>query len=113
MPWFKLDENFANHPKVNQAGNAAVGLWVRCGTYSAQYLTDGHVPGNVARNLGKPREIAALLDAGLWVPCDDGDGYVMPDYLDYNPSKEQILAERAANRDRQARRRRDQLGQYE
>jgi len=113
MPWFKVDESFANHPKVTNAGNAAIGLWVRCGTYAAQYLTDGHIPANIARTYGKPREVTALLEAGLWVPCEDGDGYVMPDYLDYNPSKEQVLAERAANRVRQQNRRRTQLGTYE
>lgn len=113
MPWFKLDENFANHPKVTKAGNAATGLWVRCAAYSAQYLTDGHIPSEIARDFGRPREIAALVETGLWLPCDDDDGYVMRDYLDYNPSKEQVLAERAANRERQARRRRGQDGTYE
>lgn len=113
MPWFKLDENFANHPKVTRAGNAATGLWVRCATYCAQYLTDGHIPTDVARSYGRPKEIDILLEVGLWVPCQDRDGYVMPDYLDYNPSKEQVLAERTANRERQARRRRNTSGEYE
>lgn len=112
MPWFKLDENFANHPKVAKAGNAATGLWVRCATYSAQYLTDGHIPVDVAHSYGRTREIDALLAAGLWVQNGDGE-YLMPDYLEYNPSKEQVLAERAANRERQARRRRGQSGQFD
>lgn len=110
MPWFKLDDGFADHPKVRRAGNAAIGLWVRCGTYSAHYLEDGVVELDTAREYGKPREIKALLDARMWVEHDRG--FLIPDYLDYNPSKEQILAERAANRERQARRRRNSHGEY-
>jgi hypothetical protein len=100
MSWFKLDDNFGNHPKVNRAGNAAAGLWVRCGTYCAQYLTDGHIPLEVAGQFGNRKEIEALLDAGLWV--QNGDGYVMPDYLEYNPSREETLTKREAERVRKA-----------
>ena len=104
MPWFRLDQNFADHPKVYAAGNAAVGAWVRCGTYSASYLTDGRIPLDIARRYGKAREIAAAIDAGLWV--ENGAGLVIPDYLEYNPSKEQVEAERARARERMARHRR-------
>jgi hypothetical protein len=110
MPWFKLDDNFHLHPKVHDAGNAAVGLWVRCGTYSAQYLTDGHVPAKVVREYGRSAEIKALVAARLWVP--NGDGFVIPDYLEYNPSREQVLARRATDAERQARRRRNADGKY-
>lgn len=111
MPWFKLDDTFGGHPKVEQAGNAATGLWIRCAAYSAQYLLDGHIPLEVARRYGKPSEIQALLDSGLWATNGDG-GYVMPDYLDYNPSKEQVEADRAAARERMSRKRRDTNGKF-
>jgi hypothetical protein len=111
MPWFRLEDSFYNHPKISRAGNAATGLWVRCGTYSAQRLTEGHVPADVARTYGRPREIEALLAAQLWVANDDG--FLMPDYLEYNPSKEQVLAARRSARERQARRRRTEQGQFE
>jgi hypothetical protein len=58
MPWFRLEDSFHNHPKVHQAGNAAIGLWVRCGTYSAQYLTDGHVPTDRFSLSSPPTETA-------------------------------------------------------
>lgn len=111
MPWFRLEDSFHHHPKVLQAGNAATGLWVRCGTYAAQYLTDGAITAKVAHDYGRQREIDALLDAQLWVEKDDG--FVIPDYLEYNPSAEQVRIERARARDRQARRRRDQQGRYD
>ena len=57
MPWFKVDDGFYDHPKVLEAGNAAVGLWLRCATWSARQLTDGHVPAAIARGYGTGREI--------------------------------------------------------
>lgn len=88
MSWFRLEDSFHAHPKVKRAGNGAVGLWVRCGTWSAQYETDGVIPPEVYAGrpgYGSPREIEALVSARLWIPTDDG--MLMPDYLDYNPSK--------------------------
>jgi hypothetical protein len=105
-----LDDTFHAHPKVVAAGNAAAGLWVRCATYSAHYLTDGRIPADVAASMGKPREIGAVSAASLWVP--NGDGFVIPDYLEYNPSAGQVLAERSAARLRVARRRRNGQGEF-
>ena len=102
MTWFRVEDTFGNHPKVNRAGNAAVGLWVRCATYSAQHLTDGRIPPETVRGYGKAREIQALIDAGLWV--ENGSGFVIPDYLDYNPSRAEVLERRAADRERKRRR---------
>lgn len=88
MPWFRLEDSFHAHPKVKRAGNAAVGLWIRCATYSAQYETDGLIPPEVYTGrdgYGTTREVEALIAARLWVVTDGG--MLMPDYLDYNPSK--------------------------
>jgi len=101
MPWFRLEDSFHQHPKVVRAGNAAVGLWVRCGTYSAQYLTEGIVPTEVANTFGRRREIEALVTSRLWVEHEKG--FLMPDFLDYNPSAEQVETARAAARERQRR----------
>jgi hypothetical protein len=86
MPWFRLDDSFHAHPKVLRAGNAAVGLWVRGGTYCARYGTDGLVPMEAVQDLaGHRREVELLVGSRLWVPADDG--YLMPDFLQYNVSK--------------------------
>jgi hypothetical protein len=98
MPWFRLDDGFYDHRKVAHAGNCAIGLWVRCATWSARHLTDGHIPAEIVRTLGKPREIAALTDAGMWVPT--GTEYVMPDYLEYNPSAKEVKEKRRADAER-------------
>jgi hypothetical protein len=106
MTWFKVDDGFHCHPKVLEAGNECVGLYVRCGSYCAQHLTDGFVPAGVAALYGSAKLAAALVRARLWVPVDGG--WQMHDYLNYNPSRDQVEADReaAAERQRKAREKR-------
>lgn len=101
MPWFRLDDSFYSHPKVIAAGNEAVGLYVRCGTYCAQHLTDGFVPEHVVLLYGS-RELAdTLVRTKLWRRVRGG--WRMPDYLAYNPSAQTVDKERAAKAERQRR----------
>lgn len=114
MPWFKVDDTFAFHPKVLAAGNAAAGLWARAGSWSMQQLTDGYVPAQVAQQLGTRAEIRRLVDAGLWVAKDDG--YVFHEWDQRQPSRVQVHADREAAKERQrrardaAKKRRDEGG---
>jgi hypothetical protein len=101
MPWFKVDDGFHSHPKTLRAGTAAAGLYVRCGSYSAQHLTDGFVPAEVAAQYGSPEWARRLVVVDYWRVV--AGGYQMPDYLDYNPSKAQVLRERAQKAERQKR----------
>ena len=98
MPWFKVDDGFHCHPKVLRAGNEAVGLYVRCGSYAAQQLTDGFIPEHIALLYGSETLAETLVRAGLWRRTRGG--WRMPDYLDYNPSKKQVQAEREKTRER-------------
>lgn len=93
MTWFRLEDDFYDNPKVLRAGNAAIGLWVRCACYSARHLTDGYIPADIARRDGRPKEIDALVDSTLWIA--NGSGFVMPDFLDFNPSKTEVKQRRA------------------
>ncbi|WP_420032297.1 hypothetical protein ACN2WE_05390 [Streptomyces sp. cg28] len=117
MPWFRIDDKAHSHPKLIKAGNAALGLWLRCGAYAAQHLTDGIVPGVVAELYGTKPQATKLVKAGLWhehghncpSACPDpapGD-YVFHDFLDdgRNTSKARHEAERKKARDRQAKHR--------
>ena len=102
MPWFKVDDAFSVHPKAIKAGNKAIGLWTRAGSWCAQQLTDGHVPAYVVPMLGGDDEDAeALIGVRLWVAVDGG--YQFRDWSDYQPSKESVQAEREAARERQRR----------
>lgn len=107
MPWFVVDDSAHMHPKLLAATNAGLGLWLRCGSYAAQHLTDGIVPGHVAKLYGTPAQVRKLVAAGLWhehghtcphpkcAQPQPGD-YYMHDYLDpYNPSRREVEARRA------------------
>lgn len=116
MPWFKIDDKAHSHPKFMRAGNAALGLWLRCGSYAAQHLTEGIVPGVVAQLYGTAPQAKKLIKAGLWHEhghdCDrclqpqEGD-YVVHDFLEdgRNTSRAKYEAEKKKARDRQAKHR--------
>lgn len=93
MTWFKVDDGLSFHSKTMEAGNAAMGAWVRMGSYSAQHELDGRVPQRIAQTIGKPTELQALMRAGLLTRDGLGD-YVLHDFLVYNPSREQLQKDR-------------------
>jgi hypothetical protein len=102
MPWFKVDDGFAVHPKAVAAGNAALGLWVRAGSWSAQQLTDGQIPAAMLPVLGGNTKAAqCLVRAGLWAM--DGADFRFHDWEDYQPDAADIRAERATRYEAKAR----------
>lgn len=112
MSWFKIDDGFHCHPKVFAAGTPAVGLYVRCGSWAAQQVTDGIIPKHVAKMYGTPRMIKALIDAGLWhqkghdcesCPELDANSYVIHQYLERNPSRVETELARKSKSERQQR----------
>lgn len=89
MTWFKVDDRLAHHPKVMQVGNAAMGLWVRAGSWCAAHLTDGHVPTDLLATFGGKRSDAdRLVKAGLWIA--EPDGWRFRDWLEYQPSAHDV-----------------------
>ena len=72
IPWFKVDDTLALHTKTVMAGNAAMGLWVRAGSWSAFHRSDGFIPAATARSLGTRRQCRLLISADLWAECDGG-----------------------------------------
>ena len=99
MPRFQMDDSLCNDPAVIRAGTAAFGLYARCGDYVAQQLLDGFVPSEVATQWGTPEWVSKLVAVGLWETVPGG--WRMPRYLDDNPSREKVLADRAAKAERQ------------
>lgn len=99
MPWFKVDDTLASHPKARAAGLAAMGLWVVAGAYASQYLTGGQVPRWFVDSWPSGRRLAdRLVDAGLWLTCDDGWNFHQWD--ERQPTKDQVEADREAARQR-------------
>ncbi len=84
-----------SHPKAMRAGLPALGLHLLAMSYCAGYLTDGYVPEHwVEREQGKHKGLPqALVEAGLWERIEDG--YVIHDWLDFNPSGAAVKARRA------------------
>ena len=93
MPWIKLDDNFAEHPKVLAVSDGAFRLHVRAMGYASRLLTDGDVSASALYALkpGRRGERLAeeLVAAGIWER--HGKAWRIHDYLHYQPSKEHVL----------------------
>ncbi|MFM9368162.1 mucin-2 [Streptomyces sp. Da 82-17] len=114
MTWFKIDDSAHMHPKVIAAGNAALGLWLRCGAYCAQHLTEGAVPAAVAKQYGTGPQAAKLVKVGLWhehghtcprCPQPSVGDYVVHDFFEggRNATRAQVEATRRAAAERKAK----------
>lgn len=108
MPWIRLDDSFADHPKVERVGPLAAWLHVTALCYCGRHLTDGRIPKTKALRLAdvaSPQDhVDALVRVGLW--HEDGDDYVIHDYLEYQPSRADVEHERATARERMSKKRR-------
>ena len=96
MPFLNLDDNFADHPKVDALTDGAFRLHVAGLCYASKHTTDGHIPVERVGRLTptyRKQHLAELLNRGLWRPADAG--YSIHDYLDWNRSREQIESDRA------------------
>ncbi|OMC00334.1 hypothetical protein A5733_04280 [Mycobacterium sp. NS-7484] len=109
MTWFRVDDSFYDHPKVLEAGTAAIGLWTLAGAYCARHLTDGVISDRQIRAIGGTRKQAAkLVEVGLWT-CDEASAnarrYFFNDWSEYQPSRADVTTRRRddAERKRAAR----------
>lgn len=115
MTWFRVDDSMPSHPKTRsiprKSRMAALGVWTACGTWSAKHLTDGRVPADVVEDEGGlAADGQRLVTAGLWhapghkcerCPQPAAGEYQFHDWADYQPTRIQVLAERAASAERQ------------
>lgn len=100
MPWFKVDDGFHGHPKVMDLSLEAVGLWTLAGTWCANYLTDGEIPMKVIKRLGGAKKHAKeLVVSGLWTEKAP-EIYQFCGWNEYQPTKNDVEAEREAARER-------------
>jgi hypothetical protein len=99
MTWFKVDDGSAFNAKVMAAGNEAWGAFCRVGAWCAQQLTDGRFSRAIAVTIAPMRVWDRLIDVGLVDPLENGE-MEMHDYLQRNPSKEEVLRDRASSKAR-------------
>lgn len=75
---FDYHSDVAEHPAfTGDNGLGAMGLWVRCGSWTSANGRTGIVPRAVAEDYGDADLIAKLVDNGMWQPTADGTGYEM------------------------------------
>lgn len=113
MSWVRLDDSMPDSVKVEALSDAAFRVYVKGICYCSRLLTDGFIPDSKVREFtrGKPsivKELTAPRSSGpdkeptqLWLRVDDG--YVIHDYLEYNPTREKVLTKRAEDSARKAR----------
>lgn len=109
MAWARFDDRFHGNPKVMGVWHTcpeAIGLFVMSVTYCAQHETDGLVHDWFLQTLQptkskRQRLTSALLNAGLFTEHEAG--YLINDYLEFNPSKADLEARREAERTRRER----------
>ena len=85
MTWFKVDDQLAFHHKVARAGNAAMGLWVRAGSWAAGAGQGDTVPDEIVAALGGTTTLCTrLVKVGLW--HREPGGYRFHDWYEFQPS---------------------------
>lgn len=73
MSWFKVSDDWIDHPKTRRAGRDGRDLWVAAGNRCARYNTDGLVERELLRDYAALAEVRSvnptarrLVDVGLW-----------------------------------------------
>lgn len=115
MTWSRFDDAARKNPKAVAAGNEAWALWSAAVMYCNQHLTDGYVsvqaladeclpvkiPASKARKLAEKLCGARVRPdkMGLFERVDDNT-YRVHDFLQWNPSKEDVEKKREVDRDR-------------
>jgi hypothetical protein len=141
MAWVRIDDQFADHPKIKAAGAVGMAIQIAAICYCNRYLTDGFISYSSADSIisgvisdvtgsdtlsDTPSEGRATLEAQTLKPDviytlgftsgmsgrDASDfhwpsilvnvrlweavsgGYLIHDYLEYNPTKEEVLRRR-------------------
>lgn len=112
MGWVRLDDTFYEHPKFAVAGTHAEHLWLRALAWCNHHLTDGYITSTAVERLavdlcaietelnnGHPVTATYLADqlvlAGCW-RRRRGGGYIVHDYLSYQPSAADVDGKRIA-----------------
>ena len=123
MPWVRFDDQYPIHRKIAKLSDPAFRLHVAAIAWCARNLTDGIVPldelDDVCAQVRAPERFATELadrKVGVWHPADydcpsrhcaapahdeDGkpvEGWVIHDYLEYQPSRSKVLHVRAVRK---------------
>ena len=98
LPWVRLETSFPTNHKVltlTGAGKYRAGFVYVCGlAYCGANETDGYIRRTALPFIhGRPADARDLVAVGLWAPM--GDGWVVPDWAEYQMTKDHNEATRA------------------
>jgi len=117
MSWFRVDDTFAEHPKLEALEDRprewaeAMALWMAAGCYCSRHQTDGAVPASRLMRLTPMKPAAVkraaknLVEIGLWLNGNGpkSDRFLFKDWSDYNATREEIRSKREQKSERQSR----------
>lgn len=101
MVWVKLDDSTPSRPEILALSPTDRWFWLAGLCYVGKHLTDGVIPTAAIHTFGVPNPktaAARLVAAKLWTA--HANGFFVPDYLDYNLSREVVERKRAETRAR-------------
>lgn len=97
MAWCRIHDGAMTHPKVAGMTDKGFRLWVWGLAHSQQHLTDGLIAADaIPKRLA--RAARELLSRRLWEAHDVG--FKVHDYLDWNDSRETVIAKRSGAKNR-------------
>jgi hypothetical protein len=109
MPWARFEDDYLGNQKLTTLSTPAIALDMAGIVYSARELRDGRLTTTDVQliatliHLRRWQPVAAeLVRVNRWTECEGG-GYAIHDYLDYQPSREQVLGGRASAAERMRR----------
>lgn len=121
MSWLKIDDGFAEHRKIAGLTDGAFRMHVAGLCYAARNETDGFVPAGLTKVLGgSQRKAAELISAGVWhlaggetlacASCEraletatwSASGWIIHDFLQFNPTAAEAHRRREVARTRMA-----------
>lgn len=122
MTWVRFDDLFPIHRKVAGLSDACFRLVSEAIFWCSRNTTDGVIRASEITQItrGNKQRAAQLVDAALWHAAGDlcerctarladagtaepPDGWVVHDYLDHQPSRAKVDADKAAKAERQAK----------
>ncbi len=109
MPWGRLDDQANGSPKLLALSDPAWRMWGCALIYCQAQLTDGFIPEHAIHTFGvRAKDKTKVADelcapqvpgrAPLWLRVEGG--YQFHDYLQWNDSKDEVLAKRDKDRRR-------------
>jgi hypothetical protein len=114
MTWTKLGSEFITDPVMLALPRGARLLHIEATIWSNQHGTDGRIPAHVLRRISDEDETheaaKALIAAGLW--SEQLDGWLIADFLENQPSAEDVERTRHLDRQRQRRKRQHRNGDH-